>query len=103
MDHLPEEFDHLILQSDSRWFSNTSWQKQKYNNSCNQCFGKIEQARRLFEVIPTPDHWIDIIKSAKKQSGFNVTKIVTANFVSSKNLETLITYQSKGGFEKREN
>ena len=114
MNHLPQEIDHLSFYSDS-------WSGQNRNikltlvlkhflakteiqliekkdfisghsyNSCDQCFGKIEQARRLFEVIPTPDHWIDIIKSSTKQSVFEVTRIVTADFVSSKNLKTLIT------------
>ena len=113
-DHLPQEIDHLILYSNScsRQNRNTKLTTvlkyflekieiqliaQKYfisghdYNSCDQYFGEIQQARRLFKVILTPDHWIDIIKNVTKQPGFEVTKIVTADFVSSKNLETLIT------------
>lgn len=60
-------------------------------NSCDRSFALIERDKKLYEIISTPDDWIQIIRNSKKlEPKFSVTKMEMNNFFSSKQLQQLI-------------
>lgn len=97
--HLDESVENLILYSDScggqnrnikvtlllKHFlasSHLSSITQKFfvsghsYNSCDRCFSIIEKAKKLIDVVATPDDWLKIIKDSKqKQPVFVVKKM----------------------------
>lgn len=62
------------------------------NNSCDRCFGIIERQKKITELICVPQHWINIIKQAKKnEPKFKVIEMNRADFFSCKKIESIIT------------
>lgn len=65
-------------------------------NVCDRKFGLIEKCGRRVSNIYTPDLWFDIINTAKTTAPpFVVTKMNSADFFSSENLEKSITNRKK--------
>lgn len=65
-------------------------------NSCDRCFGTIEKQKRRTEIIFTPQHWINIIKQAKKnEPKFTVTEMKREDFFSCEQMEAVITNRKK--------
>lgn len=61
-------------------------------NSCDRCFGMIENQKRRTENILIPQHWINLIAQAKKnEPKFTVIKMERGDFFSSERLENSIT------------
>lgn len=61
-------------------------------NGCDRCFGQIERQKQITKSIFIPDHWINIIKQAKKnEPKFTVIKMEMEDFFSSEQLENAIT------------
>lgn len=53
-------------------------------NSCDRSFAIIEQAKKMATELYVPDHWIDLIKDAKKsEPKFIVIKMEGKDFFSS--------------------
>lgn len=60
-------------------------------NSCDRSFGLIEKQKRMTESIFVPEHWINVMKQAKKnEPKFVVVEMLKNDFFSSKPLEMLI-------------
>lgn len=60
-------------------------------NSCDRCFGIIENQRKYTENIFEPKDWFNIISQAKKnEPKFNVIPMVQDDFICSKELLPLI-------------
>lgn len=56
-------------------------------NSCDRCFGIIEKAKKMSSDLFIPDHWLNLIKEAKKsEPKFEVLKMGTENFFSTNEL-----------------
>lgn len=114
--HVPSTTKHIILYSDScggqnrnikitlmlKKFlcNNTSISKieQKYfvsghsYNSCDRCFGLIDKQKKYTKDIFCPQHWVNLIKQAKKSDPkFVVTELSEHDFFSSKEQEDLIS------------
>lgn len=65
-------------------------------NSCDRCFGLIENQKKRTEDIFTPTHWINVMRQAKKTDPkFIVTEMREKDFVSAKPLEALIVNRKK--------
>lgn len=65
-------------------------------NSCDRCFALIEKQKRLTEEIFVPIHWINLIGRAKKNDPkFVVNEMQMENFLSWKNLKSLIINRKK--------
>ena len=118
--HIPETVNHLILYSNSCGGQNRNIKmslmlqyilhkspflktiEQKFFvpghsfSSCDRDFAVIEKAKKMKDQIFVPDHWIDIIKNAKKRAPiFIVRKMETHEFLSTKSLESGITNRKK--------
>lgn len=66
-------------------------------NSCDRSFGAIELQKRRTEDIFLPQHWINIIKQAKKKEPiFVVVEMTKEDFLSSKTLKESIVNRKKG-------
>lgn len=60
-------------------------------NSCDSSFGTIEIQKRSTQDIFFPEHWINVIRQAKKKEPkFVVTEMKKTDFYSSESLEKLI-------------
>lgn len=121
-ERLPANTKELILNSDSCYGQNRniklalilkkfidSWPhpglnsiEQRYfivghsYNSCDRCFGLIENQKKRTEDIFTPIHWINVMRRAKKTDPkFIVTEMRKKDFVSSKPLENSIVNRKK--------
>lgn len=64
-------------------------------NRCDTCFASIEKQKKLHEVVPTVDHWIEIIENARVKNKFIVMKIDKLDFKSTIELEHLISNRKK--------
>lgn len=65
-------------------------------NSCDRSFALIEKQKQTTESIYIPDHWINIIKQAKKTDPkFVVIEMTKNDFYSSEPLEQLVTNRKK--------
>lgn len=65
-------------------------------NSCDRCFGIIERQKKLTESIFVPQHWMNIIKQAKKSKPtFEVIQMKKEDFFSCKQIESIITNRKK--------
>lgn len=109
---IPPEVNHLILYSDSCGGQNRNIKMslllmhvlqtsqtldiidQKFFipghsfNECDQDFGVIEKAKKYNPEIYIPNHWVNVIKTAKKRSPkFQVTEMTRDDFVSTIQLE----------------
>lgn len=61
-------------------------------NSCDRCFGLIERQKKITEQIYVPQHWINIMKQAKKTDPqFTVIEMKRDDFFSCKQFESIIT------------
>lgn len=61
-------------------------------NSCDRCFGIIEKSKKKTESVYSPEHWENVIRSAKKNDPkFEVIHMGPNYFYDSKNLLNLIT------------
>lgn len=124
--HLPKSAKHVILYSDScggqnrnikmtlmlKYFmasSDLDLIEQKFflsghsYNSCDRSFGLVEKNKtRNYEIIATPDEWIEVILTAKKaEPKFSVTKMNARDFFSSKNLEKMIVNRKKNRMNEK--
>ena len=43
--------------------------------SCNRDFAKTESKKRKTEHVYVPEHWFDVMKSAKKRKPFSVVSV----------------------------
>lgn len=118
--YLGEEREHVILFSDrcggqnrnikltmllKKFLSSQNSLKtitQKYFvsghsfNSCDRSFAVIEKAKSTSSGLFTPDEWIQLIRDAKKADPkFVVTKMESADFFSSSDLQSLIINRKK--------
>lgn len=65
-------------------------------NSCDRSFGLIEKQKQLTETIMLPEHWINIMKQAKKnEPKFVVVEMTKDDFLSSRPLEDQIINRKK--------
>lgn len=65
-------------------------------NSCDRCFGVIERQKKITDLIYVPQHWMNIIKQAKKTAPeFTVIEMSKEDFFSCKQLESIITNRKK--------
>lgn len=65
-------------------------------NSCDRCFGIIERQKKITEHIYIPEHWINIIKQAKKNDPkFTLIEMNKEDFFSCKRIESVITNRKK--------
>lgn len=65
-------------------------------NSCDRSFALIEKQKQITESIYLPEHWINVIKQAKKTDPrFVVIEMKKNDFHSSKPLEEQITNRKK--------
>lgn len=71
-------------------------------NSCDRSFGTIELQRRRTEDIFLPQHWINVIKQAKKKEPkFVVVEMTKEDFLSSKTLEESVVNRKKNNFGRK--
>jgi hypothetical protein len=63
--------------------------------SCDQDFGVIEKNKVYFREIYVPSDWEQVIATARKVNPFRVVKMTGKDFVSTKELENLITNRKK--------
>lgn len=114
--HLPKETKNLVLYSDSCGGQNRNIKlalmlkkflsthitldsiEQNFFvsghsfNSCDRPFAVIENAKKKSKAIYTPDQWISLIECAKiNEPKFLVTKMSSGDFLSTSELEKLIT------------
>lgn len=60
-------------------------------NGCDRCFGLIEKEKKVTENIFLPEHWIDVMRNAKKRDPkFSVIEMRKKDFMSTKPLESTI-------------
>lgn len=65
-------------------------------NSCDRCFGLIEKQKKITEDIFIPMHWINLIEQAKKKNPkFIVSEMRKENFLSFKQLKSLIVNRKR--------
>lgn len=65
-------------------------------NSCDRCFGIIEKKKKKSADLYTPNDWINLIKDAKiSKPLFNVTVMEGHDFISTTELEKVITNRKK--------
>lgn len=65
-------------------------------NSCDRSFALIEKQKKITENIYVPEHWVNVIKQAKKnEPKFVVIEMSKDDIFSSKPLEALITNRKK--------
>lgn len=65
-------------------------------NSCDRSFGTIEMQKRKTENILLPQHWINVIRQAKKKEPtFVVVEMEKKDFFSSKSLEKSVVNRKK--------
>lgn len=65
-------------------------------NSCDRCFGVIERQKKITDMIYVPQHWLNIIKQAKKsEPKFKVIEMSREDFFSCKRLELITTNRKK--------
>lgn len=65
-------------------------------NSCDRSFGTIEMQKRKTENIFLPQHWINVIRQAKKKEPkFVVVEMEKNDFFSSKSLEKSVVNRKK--------
>lgn len=122
LNHVPENTEKIILFSDSCSGQNRNikislmlkkffsiWNhndlkiiEQRYfmpghsYNSCDRSFGTIEKQKQITENIFTQQHWVNLMRQAKKtEPKFIVTEMEQNDFFSSKPLEQLIVNRKK--------
>lgn len=65
-------------------------------NRCDSSFAQIERQKKATEQVYVPDHWLSVIKQAKKnEPKFVVTDMKREGFYSSAALEELIVNRKK--------
>lgn len=65
-------------------------------NSCDRSFGLIEKQKQVTETIYLPEHWVNVMKQAKKnEPKFVVVEMQKNDFFSSRPLEEQITNRKK--------
>lgn len=60
-------------------------------NDCNRCFDTIEKKIKTSHNLFTPDDWVQLVSSCKQSNNnFNVNKMCSKDFVSTKGLKMVI-------------
>ena len=104
--HIPETVTHLILYSDSCGGQNRNIKmslmlqyilhKSPFLKTIEQKFFVPGHSFSSCDQIFVPDHWIDLLKNAKKRAPILfVRKMETHEFLSTKSLESGITNRKK--------
>lgn len=73
-------------------------------NSCDRSFGLIERQKKVTEEILVPEHWLNVIRQAKKnEPKFVVIEMKKQDFFSSKSLEDSIINRKKDAMGEKIN